>query len=290
MKTYVINLARSVERRAHMVAQMAGSGLDYEWVDAVDGRNLDLGDPLLFAPGLASRQGFRPGAAGCGLSHISAYDRIVERNEPVALVLEDDVELPDDIAALSCATAARMRAGEVVLLNFHFPGVLALTQEGAEQLPGGRWVAAPLCTEGLTSLGAYLITKEACERMRKCMLPMRDFPDNWGRLCQEGAFALLRCVAPMPVSNSAQFRTTIDCYPPGSFQLRVREAIAGSRAPVLHDLLVRRRRREFERRGWAPPTALVDAPTGSDDGGDRASGPNSSQSVVSSRTNSNPAT
>ncbi len=44
MRAYVVNLARSPERRAHIIAELEKSGIDYEFVDGVDGRDLDLHD------------------------------------------------------------------------------------------------------------------------------------------------------------------------------------------------------------------------------------------------------
>ncbi len=40
MRAYVINLPRSVARRALMEDQLRDSGLDYEFIDAIDGRAL----------------------------------------------------------------------------------------------------------------------------------------------------------------------------------------------------------------------------------------------------------
>ena len=42
MRAYVINLARSLDRRAHITAELRKTGLDYEIIAAVDGRDLVL--------------------------------------------------------------------------------------------------------------------------------------------------------------------------------------------------------------------------------------------------------
>ena len=44
MRAYVINLARSFDRRAHITAELEKAGLEYEIITAVDGQDLDLGD------------------------------------------------------------------------------------------------------------------------------------------------------------------------------------------------------------------------------------------------------
>ena len=53
MHAYVINLARSLDRRAHMTAELKKTGLDYEIITAVEGRDLDLGDPAIVDPTLS---------------------------------------------------------------------------------------------------------------------------------------------------------------------------------------------------------------------------------------------
>ena len=52
MHAYVINLARSLDRRAHITAELKKTGLDYEIITAVDGRDLDLRDPTIVDPSL----------------------------------------------------------------------------------------------------------------------------------------------------------------------------------------------------------------------------------------------
>ena len=55
MHAYVINLARSPERLAHMTAELEKARLDYEVITGVDGRDLDLDDPAVIDPALLTR-------------------------------------------------------------------------------------------------------------------------------------------------------------------------------------------------------------------------------------------
>ena len=97
MQVYVVNLARSPERRAHITAELAKTGLDYEIVTAVDGRDLDLDDVTLITPALLARNAFPAGAAGCALSHLRVYEEVLARGLDHALIIEDDVTLPADL-------------------------------------------------------------------------------------------------------------------------------------------------------------------------------------------------
>ena len=73
------------------------TGLDYEFVTAVDGRDLDLNDRAIIAPEFLAKNDFPAGSAGCALSHLHVYQRIIADGLDEALILEDDVTLPADL-------------------------------------------------------------------------------------------------------------------------------------------------------------------------------------------------
>ena len=245
MRTYVINLARSTERRAHIMAELGKTGILYEIVTAVDGRELDLGDSQIVDPVFASRNQAHPGIIGCALSHLDVYRKILDDGPEIACVLEDDVLLPADLAALTDAIAPQMVGAEVVLLNFQSYEPCRVTRSGAVQLYSSRLLAHVVSQAHST--GGYLITREACARMVKNGLPVRFVADDWASFCRDGAIDTLRCVGPMPVIQSPVFRTTLSYYRPGSRYARLREAVASSRVPVLHQALAVRRRRHLQR-------------------------------------------
>ena len=78
---------------------MLNLGLDYEFVEAIDGRLLnDKKGRLrsLVSDKYAFRCGGRPltnAEFGCALSHLFVYQTIVNRKIPYAIILEDDVSL-----------------------------------------------------------------------------------------------------------------------------------------------------------------------------------------------------
>lgn len=258
MHAYVVNLARSPDRRRHMVEQLARTRVDYDFVDAVDGRELDLADSELFDPTVVGTATYRPGAAGCALSHLDVYRRVVNDGRECALVLEDDVMLPSDLDALARAVVRQMSGAEVVLLNFHSEEPCRITRAGSVPLPASR-LLVDLVDEGqASSTGAYVVTREACERMAEAILPLRAQPDDWVFYRRQGALDRLRCVAPMPVPNSPALRTTIDQAQPGSRQARLREAVASARIPLIHQALAMRRQRTFRRLGWTGRTVFVE--------------------------------
>jgi glycosyl transferase family 25 len=87
-------------------------GLDFSFVDAVDGRALTSND--LGGLGLAARRRYftnelTPGEIGCFLSHRRVYEEIIATGAPVTVVLEDDAEVAPDFAALAESIAALPR-------------------------------------------------------------------------------------------------------------------------------------------------------------------------------------
>src|SRR5690349_9340583 len=118
MHAYVINLARSVDRRAHITTELGKTKLDYEVITAVEGRDLDLRDSTIIDPSLLAKNSYPAGTAGCALSHLRAYQKMVADGLDEALILEDDVTLPADLAALADVVASHLTGAEVALLNY----------------------------------------------------------------------------------------------------------------------------------------------------------------------------
>lgn len=202
VRAFVINLRRSVERRRHMEMQVAG--LDHEFVEAVDGRELDLSDPVY-------RRGMWPGEAGAGESHLKVYRRVLEDGLSHALVLEDDVILPSDLNLLLDGLI-RISGREAALLyyrtNPHFNSC-PLVADGAVSLPGDRRLLRPQDVRPLADAGAYVITGEACRTMLDLRLPVRYGADWWGMFVREGGLERVRCVAPRPIDLKVDFPTTL---------------------------------------------------------------------------------
>ena len=94
--TFVVSLARDVERRAAFRAQADAVALeDWHYFDAIDGRNLRSVAPSLHGrPGREEHWPLLPGEVGCALSHIGLW-RTVRHLDRGVCILEDDVEFLD---------------------------------------------------------------------------------------------------------------------------------------------------------------------------------------------------
>ena len=91
---YVISLARAAERRAIITKRLTAADVDYEIVDAVDGKDLDL---IKLKHRLKVKNAEKKrGEVGCFLSHYNLWQRMADQKIPHAVILEDDAEWDDD--------------------------------------------------------------------------------------------------------------------------------------------------------------------------------------------------
>jgi glycosyl transferase, family 25 len=244
MQAYVINLARSVDRRAHITAELKKTGLDYEIITAVDGRDLNLQDSTIIDSSLLARNSFPIGTAGCALSHQSAYQKIVADGLDEALVLEDDVTLPADLGTLADTVAGHLTGAEVALLNYGSQDICKISLEGAVDLPSSRLLALPIDVGQLVNAGAYIITQEACKRMNESALPVRANADDWRFFYKEGILDRVRCVLPLTVVKNPKFESTIGLYSLGNgLKGRLVEPFVRHKIPLLHQVILYRRQR-----------------------------------------------
>jgi glycosyl transferase family 25 len=258
MHAYVINLARSLDRRAHITAELKKTGLDYEIITAVDGCDLNLHDPTIVDSSLLARCSFPAGTVGCALSHLHAYQKIVADGLDEALILEDDVTLPADLGSLVDALAGHLIGAEVALLNYGSPETLKMSLEGSVELPSSRLIALPIDIRKMVNAGAYVITREACKRMIESVLPVRATADEWRFFYEEGILDRVRCVLPLTVTKNPKFDSTIGLYSLGNgVKARLVRPILRHKIPLVHQIILFRRQRILRR--W-DRFEIVDAP------------------------------
>jgi len=246
MHAYVINLARSTDRRAHIIAELRKANIDYEFIVGVDGLELDMQDRATIDPSLFTRSLWSEGMAGCALSHLRVYQKMIEDGLDTALVLEDDVTLPGDLGGLADALVEHVSAAELVLLNYDSKDSCKMSREEIVDLPDSRRLALPINVRQPGSSAAYLITREAARRMNACVLPVRVSPDDWWFFYREGAIDRVRCVLPLPVTKSPRFESTIGLYGLGNgVKGRLLEPLVRYKVPVIHQAISYRRQRIY---------------------------------------------
>ncbi len=100
ISVFVINLARSVDRLAHIDGQLRAQSIVFERMEAVDGNRATEAEYEGFIAA-RPRPGdlvWRRGQMGCFLSHFNIWRKMAHNAIELALVLEDDVRISSDLA------------------------------------------------------------------------------------------------------------------------------------------------------------------------------------------------
>ncbi|MGR5076941.1 glycosyltransferase family 25 protein [Photobacterium swingsii] len=121
-KIFIISLARSKERRIHVKKQMAKLGLDFDFIDAVDGKVLDTSTRKFDHQYCIEKynHSLSNGEYACANSHIIAYEKIIKDGLPEAVILEDDFILDDKFAEI--LDAIQRKAPNKMELAYLFHG------------------------------------------------------------------------------------------------------------------------------------------------------------------------
>lgn len=194
---FVISLGRAPERRAAIKEHLDSLGLQYEMVDAVDGNELSQEEIEGYTkPGFT----YIAGVIGCYLSHILVYEKIIEKNLQIALILEDDALLnPKFVEVLRSGVQytdfdyCLLDSDQVSEANpvFYDPDT---RQELATNFPVYETNIPPAL------LHAYLITNEGAKKRVNCAFPIEKPIDVHTYL--PIPFKFLVCVEPKGASVS----------------------------------------------------------------------------------------
>lgn len=171
LPTFVISLARDEERRSHMRQQLAALAMAAEFVPAVDGRALSSDELACYDRARALRiygVEMMPTEIGCFLSHYRLYERMQREQIPVALIMEDDLEIRPEFPQI-LANLLSDPAPPWLVVRFESqrgrvrePRTRKDRGTIVRQLGAGELVRLNIHVLGL---GAYLIRLEGARRM-----------------------------------------------------------------------------------------------------------------------------
>lgn len=204
MKYFVINLAKDVVRKNHMIEKLDSLNLDYEFIDAVYGLDITDNDMPSFynaARAIKVRTSLAKSEIGCALSHIKIYQKIVQDNLPYAVILEDDVTINADI--------------NDVVTTLEKDGHLKSDTSDIIFLGGGRFRYSNWYPKKLTAQykfvsvydrawGAYgyIITNAAARSLLTNITPIYTVIDYWDHYARN-RWVSLKAVIPKVITISA---------------------------------------------------------------------------------------
>lgn len=187
---FVISMKSAVTRRASIERHLTGLGIEYEIFEAV--RGADLGETKLRE---LNPSGSRtPGSVGTYMSQMGVYQLMLDRDLPVALVLEDDAVLLPPTRALLQA-GCRSLDFDICYLGCDDEGdagFIYLDTQSAFDLGAG--LTAYVLSGGPYCLHAYLITRAGAEKRLAEAFPIRTPIDHYSRMQTRMRFA---AVVPM---------------------------------------------------------------------------------------------
>ena len=253
MRIIVINLDRDTGRRARIERRLAALGLPWERLSAVDGLRLEPRHEGLIdrAAHVARGLEFSPGAIGCWLSHREAQRMVAEGAGPMALILEDDIAIADDLPDV-LERIEREGAGRFDVIRLH------RYKMHRKFVPVHRIGAAALGFVRPVDSGAqaYVITRQAAGRLIASIPRMVQLADH--ALYEHWTHGLVVCsIDPPVVRHDDHGRSSIGARPLvrqeqgiASFRLRPVQWLRRKRHQI-HKKIVRRRSWRRMLRGYA---------------------------------------
>lgn len=242
IKIFVISLIGS-ERRSHIIKEFQKFNIEFEFIDAVNGKLLKLdSDPLIdYSAVLKHPKWLTPGMVGCSLSHIKCYQKIIDENLDFALILEDDVCLNFDIADIAKNITKFMSPDEVTLFFYQCWEEIFLSKKDAIPISLNTSFFRTSGKLKLISTGGYMIGNSACKKMIENLLPVHIAPDPWKYFCERGIISKVNILYPLPISN-AYFESTLG-YQKNKIVSIITKVINKYQLPFLYQYIVNRRKK-----------------------------------------------
>ena len=181
MKVFVVNLKNAVDKRHHMEAQFQKLGIqNYEFFEAINGAELTpefIADNVHDYPHCA----LTLGEIGCALSHLEIYKKIVRENYACAMILEDDIALPNNFAELLDSMEASMTCAEGKVVSLGRANKVTLLKKYYSFKEFGEYTA-------VTAFGtyAYLINFAGAKSLSEQLLPIKFEADMFMHFRENG--------------------------------------------------------------------------------------------------------
>ncbi len=171
MRIFCINMVEAVERRRHIQSQAKLCNLDIEIIEAVNGSAMTEEErrEAVFKP---AQNPLTPGEIGCALSHRKVYEKILEENLDIAMILEDDVIFDRDIHRFMNAAA---------MADPCDPEIFLVTDVKTYIKSRKRVLSGLAFHPALNGNGAYtyIITRQAAANLLGYLHPVRTVVDDW---------------------------------------------------------------------------------------------------------------
>lgn len=241
-KIFVISLLSATARRQNIEEQMRRQSIPFEFIDAIDGKLLQKSDVRIQWDEVKKFPVWlTPGALGCSLSHLAAYEKIVQLNLPYAIILEDDCVLLESFSIVLQELSSLMTENSVLMFYYASWNILELKKSTVTTIRSFQ-IAEANNIDGLITTTAYCISNGAARKMNKNLYPVRVSADKWDTFYANNLFDVIRFVYPM-CCDTADFKSSIDYLENEKMKKGVSLFIEKNRIFPLYQILKLKRRR-----------------------------------------------
>ena len=219
MKTYVVNMDWNPQRLAHMKEQLDALAIPFEKFSGIVGKDFK-GKELrkVFSPlrsFIALRKKMTGGQLGCTLSHLAIYHKIIDANDPYALIFEDDVDIDGRFPEMLAKVKEFLDPDQPQIFMFSGYGSDIDNNGPAEIRPEKNvW-----CTDG------YVVTRAAAKLITKVNEPVIVVCDSFKRWRRWHGLQLFHVIpltvrqanerygSDIPFEKKANFLLRLLCWP-----------------------------------------------------------------------------
>ncbi|EDM22996.1 glycosyltransferase family 25 protein [Caminibacter mediatlanticus] len=175
MKTFVINLERSKDRRAYAKNQLDKFNVEYEFFKATDGSTLsdewienNLDESFKKEYEKYKNRFITKGALGCADSHRRLWKYILENeiNEEIFLILEDDFFLLKDTMKIINEIASVMKQHDLEFVNLYYTSleILELDKKNSIKV-NNKYSLYKYPNQKTSNSLAYLVNKKGLKKL-----------------------------------------------------------------------------------------------------------------------------
>lgn len=205
-KILVINLAHSTARWESVQRRLNALGLPYQRIEGVAGNKLSKQElEGVFDAEKAKKKyhyQLTRGEIGCYLSHISAWQTIIDEELEFAIILEDDVVFADLFSAVPKAVQDVSQEWDLIKLAAPFKQQKFYPQERINEFEWGRFKKPPMGACG------YVLSRQGAQKLLAQRPPIFrpvDVDFQW----QSELNLIVRGLLPYTVDNSHEYESDI---------------------------------------------------------------------------------
>lgn len=177
MRTFIINLKESTDRRQYMINEMKKTNLEYEFFDAVNGKTLsNIGAIYDKDKAIKEADGeLTLGEIGCAMSHLLLYKKMMDENIERALILEDDIIIEKDFNIIFEKLDHLEISNSVILLGQSSPH---LKRKIYKKRMDSHYTLRRIFDSGCGTYG-YIIDVAAAGKLYGFNYPIKYAADMW---------------------------------------------------------------------------------------------------------------